>query len=161
MTIHPKAILQQPGQGSSYWVHGDLYTFKAVGEDTGELYALVEAVVQPQSGSPPHIHNQEDEAFYIQEGEFEFQLDQQTIVATPGTFLHSPKGQLHCFTNIGTKPGKMLFWVTPAGLEKFFAEVGSPVEDPTAAPPPVSSADLEKMLTAASKYGLEIIPPNP
>lgn len=159
MTINLKAILHQPGQGSSYWVLSDLYTFKAVGEDTGQVYALVEAMVQPQSGSPPHIHSLEDEAFYIQEGKFEFQLDQQTIVATPGTFLQSPKGQLHCFKNIGDKPGKLLFWVTPAGLEKFFAEVGSPVEDPTARPP-VSSEDIEKILTASSKYGLEIIPPN-
>jgi quercetin dioxygenase-like cupin family protein len=161
MTINPKAILQQPGQGPSYWVHGDLYTFKAVGEDTGQVYALVESLVQPQSGSPPHIHSLEDEAFYIQEGEFEFQLDDQTIVVTTGSFLHSPKGQLHRFTNIGSKPGKLLIWVTPSGLEKFFAEVGLPVEDPTAAPPSVSPADIERMLASASKYGLEIFPPNP
>lgn len=129
MTVNQNGILMQPGQGASYWVLGDLYTFKAVGEETGKAYALVEILVQPHSGTPPHIHSHEDEAFYIQEGSLEFQLDEQIIVATAGTFLHSPKGQLHRFTNIGSKPAKMLCWDTPAGLEKFFAQVGVPVED--------------------------------
>ncbi|RCJ18318.1 cupin [Nostoc minutum NIES-26] len=158
MTVNQKGIFQQPGQGSSYWVLGDLYTFKAVGEDTGQAYALVEIIVQPQSGTPPHIHSHEDEAFYIQQGELEFQLDEQIILATPGTFLHSPKGQLHRFTNIGLEPAKLLCWVTPAGLEKFFIEVGVPVLERMSSPT-VSPADIEKVLAAASRYGLEIILP--
>lgn len=63
MTVNLQGVLQQPGQGSSYWVLGDLYTFKAVGEDTSQAYALVEIIVQPQSSIPPHIHNHKDEAF--------------------------------------------------------------------------------------------------
>ncbi|MBW4563845.1 MAG: quercetin 2,3-dioxygenase [Mojavia pulchra JT2-VF2] len=160
MTINLQGILQQPGQGSSYWVLGDLYTFKALGEDTGKAYALVEIIVQPQSGIPPHIHSHEDEAFYIQEGELEFQLDQQTVVATAGTFLHSPKGQLHRYANMGLKPAKLLCWVTPAGLEKFFMEIGVPAIDITHSPT-VSPADIEKAMATAPIYGLEIIsPPN-
>ncbi|MDM9582104.1 quercetin 2,3-dioxygenase [Nostoc sp. GT001] len=159
MTVNLQGILQQPGQGSSYWVLGDLYTFKAVGEETGQAYALIEIAVQPQNGTPPHIHSHEDEAFYIQEGELEFQLDNQIILAIPGTFLHSPKGQLHRFTNISTKPAKLLCWFTPAGLEKFFMEVGVPVSERTQLPR-VNPADIEKALAAASKYGLEIIPPS-
>jgi quercetin dioxygenase-like cupin family protein len=159
MTVNREGLLLQPGQGSSYWVLGDLYTFKAVGENTGKAYALIELLIQPQSGTPPHIHTQEDEAFYIQEGEFEFQLDEQRIVGTAGTFLHSPAGQLHSFRNSGSKPGKMLCWVTPAGLEKFFAQVGVPVANQEAPPPAISPADIEKMLAIAPQYGLEIIPP--
>ncbi|BAY14002.1 cupin domain-containing protein [Calothrix sp. NIES-2098] len=158
MTVNLQGVVQQPGQGSSYWVLGDLYTFKVVGEDTSKAYALVEITVQPQSGTPPHIHSQEDESFYIQEGELEFQLDEQIVVATPGTFLHSPKGQLHRFTNVGTQPAKLLCWVTPAGLEKFFIEVAIPVGEITQ-PPTVSPADIEKVIAAAPRYGLEIIPP--
>jgi quercetin dioxygenase-like cupin family protein len=160
MTVNQNGILKQPGQGSSYWVLGDLYTFKAVGEETGKAYALVEIILQPQSGTPPHIHSHEDEAFYIQEGELEFQLDEQILVATPGTFLHSPRGQLHRLTNMGTGPAKLLCWVTPAGLEKFWAEIGVPVPDISVAPPAVSPADIEKILATAPKYGLEIIPPS-
>jgi quercetin dioxygenase-like cupin family protein len=156
MTINLQGVVQQPGQGASCWVLGDLYTFKALGEDTGNAYALVEIIVQPQGGTPPHIHSHEDEAFYIQEGELEFQLDQQIIMATPGTFLHSPKGQLHRFTNTTTQPAKLLCWVTPAGLEKFFLEIGIPTTGINHSPS-VSPEDIEKAMTAATKYGLEII----
>ncbi|NJM73065.1 MAG: cupin domain-containing protein [Scytonema sp. RU_4_4] len=159
MTIHQNAILMQPGEGSSAWVIGDLYTFKAVGEDTFQAYALIEIVMQPHSAVPPHFHTHENEAFYIQEGEMEFQLGEQTIVATPGTFLHSPKGQPHSFRNIGAKPVKFLCWLTPAGLEKFFIEVGTTVSEQNTTPPAVTPADIEKMATTAPKYGLEIIPP--
>ncbi len=158
MTVNLSGVVQQPGQGSSYWVLGDLYTFKAVGEDTGNAYALVEIIVQPQSGTPPHIHSHENEAFYIQEGELEFQLDEQILIATPGTFLHSPKGQIHGFTNTTTQPAKLLCWLTPGGLEKFFMEVGVPAAGITHSPG-VSSADIEKAVVTAQKYGLEIIPP--
>ncbi|MDV2992546.1 MAG: hypothetical protein N4J56_002200 [Chroococcidiopsis sp. SAG 2025] len=125
MTIDSHGLIQQPGQGNSYWFNRDLYTFKAVGEDTEQAYALCEVVVAPQGGgTPTHRHSRENESFYVQEGEIQFQLDEQIIVATAGTFLHSPKGQLHRFTNTSSTPVKLLVWVTPAGFEKFIAEVG-------------------------------------
>lgn len=159
MTINQGDRLRQPGQGTSYWFGSDLYTFKVVGEDTGEAYALCEVVVAPQGGSPPHRHSREDESFYILEGELEFQLDAQTMVATVGTFLYSPKGQLHRFTNISSTPAKMLVWVTPAGFEKFMAEVGQAATSQVTPAPTLSSVDLEKILATAPKYGIEIIPP--
>jgi mannose-6-phosphate isomerase-like protein (cupin superfamily) len=159
MTINLNGIEIQPGQHPCYWVLGDLYTFKALGEDTEQLYALIEILVQPQSGTPLHIHHNENESFYILEGEVEFQLDDQIMVATSGNFLHSPKGQLHRLTNIGAAPARMLCWLTPAGLEKLFMEVGQPVQDFSAAPPAVSAADIEKLIAEAPKYGLTIIPP--
>jgi mannose-6-phosphate isomerase-like protein (cupin superfamily) len=161
MTIHQIGLSQQPGQGDSYSVVGDVVTFKAVGEDTGGKYALFEIVVQPQIGPPPHIHHREDEAFYILEGEVEFHLDNQTIMATPGTFLHSPKGQVHSFINIGRKPAKMLCWTTPAGIEKFFTQVGIRVENSEALPPPITQATIERIVATAPEYGIEILPLTP
>jgi len=160
MTINQNDLLMQPGQGASYWFDRDLYTFKAVGEDTGEAYTLCEVVVAPQGGgTPPHRHSRENESFYILEGELEFQLDEQTVVAAEGTFLHSPKGQLHRFTNISSIPAKILIWVTPAGFEKFIAEVGKSTNTQVTPAPTLSPEDLEKILATAPKYGIEIIPP--
>lgn len=160
MTINPNGLVQQPGRGISYWFDRDFYTFKAVGEDTDEAYALCEIVVAPQGGgTPTHRHSRENESFYIQEGELEFQLDEQILMATAGTFLYSPKGQLHRFTNTGATPAKLLVWVTPAGFEKFIAEVGKATDSQVTAAPSLSPADLEKILATAPKYGIEIILP--
>jgi len=138
----------QPSKGSTYCVLGNLYTFRAVGKDTGEAYALFEL----------HGHSLEDEAFYILDGEVEFQIEEQTFVATSGTFLHCSKGQLHRFKNIGATPAKMLSWFIPAGLEDFFAEVGQLREHLSSELSALSSTDMEKFLAIALDYGLEIIP---
>lgn len=159
MAIKQDSILMQLGEGYSAWVLGDLYTFKALSEDTGQAYGLIEIVMQPNSAVPPHIHTRENESFYIQAGEMEFQLGEQTIVATPGTFVHSAKGKPHSFRNIGAKPAKFLCWLTPGGLENFFIEVGATVSEENLTPPAVTSADIEKLIATASKYGLEILPP--
>ena len=50
-------------EGKALWVVDELMTFKAVGEDTGEAYALTDSLVPPQGGPPPHIQHREDEAF--------------------------------------------------------------------------------------------------
>lgn len=129
------------------------------GTQTGEAYALFEVVVAPQGGTPPHRHSRENESFDVLEGAIEFQLDERTVTATSGTFLHSPQGQLHRFTNTTTTPAKILIWVTPAGFEKFIAEVGKAVDGQVTPAPTLSPADLEKILATAPEYGIEIIPP--
>lgn len=152
-------LLLQPKQGISYWVLGDLYTFKAVSNDTNRTYALMEMIVYPQTGSPLHIHSREDESFLIQSGEVQFQIDGETLTATPGTFIYSPRGQCHLFANLSNQPATVLCWITPAGLEQFFMEIGTPADDPKAPPPPVTDADIQKTIALAPQYGLKILPP--
>jgi len=159
MTIDQNALLVSPGQGRSYYFGQDLYTFKAIGAETGEAFALCEIIVAPQGGTPPHRHSRESESFYIQDGELEFQLDDRTLIATAGTFLYSPQGQVHRFTNTTTTSAKLLVWITPAGFEKFIAEVGKTVNGQVTAGVALSSEDLDKILATAPKYGIEIIPP--
>lgn len=154
MTI-PDGLLVKPGQGASLSIVGDVLTFKAVGEDTAGQYTLFEVRVDPEIGPPPHIHHREDEAFYIQEGELEFQLDDQIVIATPGTFLYSPKGHLHSFTNKTNQRAKMLVWCMPAGIEKYFDEVGVEVDSPDALSVPATPEVIERVLSAAPKYGIE------
>jgi mannose-6-phosphate isomerase-like protein (cupin superfamily) len=156
MTI-PRELLIKPAQGHSLSVVGDILTFKAVSEDTNGQYTLFELQVDPEIGPPPHIHHREDEAFYIQEGELEFQLGDRTVIATPGTFLYSPKGHLHSFKNITNQRAKILVWCTPAGIEKYFAEVGIPVDDPEAPSRPVTQEAIDRVLAAGPKYGIEFI----
>jgi hypothetical protein len=48
--------------------------------------------------------------------------------------------------------------VAPAGLEGFFEEVGEEATDESS-PPPFGQKEIEKLLAAAPKYGIEILPP--
>lgn len=145
-----------PGSGPAYYVVGDLYTILTPGADTGGAFALIHAVVPPGGGPPPHVHRREDEAFYVLEGELTFHADGQSFTAGAGTWVTLAKNSVHRFHNDSAVPARMLILVTPAGLEKFFAEVGQPVTDRTATPPPVTHAAIERLLAVAPRYGIEI-----
>lgn len=156
MMKHP-ATIRKPQEGRRIGIVGDVYRFLATGEDTDGKYAMFEAIVAPGNGPPPHIHSREEESFLVLEGEMTFQLGEERIVAHEGTFLNMPIGSLHCFKNESDKVARLLISVAPAGLENMFFEVGQAVAaDATLAPPP-SPADIEKLLQAAPRYGLEII----
>jgi len=150
-----QGVTLKPGEGKSFWVLGDLVTFKVVGEDTGGSFSLIEVQVQSENGPPPHIHHREDETFYVLEGEFSFLHGDITITATAGSFVYIPKGTLHTFKNIGTSQGRFLAIITPAGFEKFFEEIGEPAIDKSS-PPPFNPATVEKLLALAPKYHLEV-----
>ena len=147
------------GGGQAVWVVGDHYTIKVSGEETGGAFALIEAVVPPGGGPPPHVHTREDEAFHVLEGELEFHADGRSFTAGPGDWVKLAKGSLHDFRNQGRAPARVLILVAPAGLERFFLEVGR-AANPGDAPAPPTAEEVEKLVSTAPAYGLEIRPPS-
>jgi quercetin dioxygenase-like cupin family protein len=156
----PRLRLTQPGEGQVIALVGDLYRFLAISDDTDGSYAIWEALVSPGGGPPPHVHSREDEGFYVLKGQINFHFEDQTIKAGPGTFLNLPKGRLHWFHNDTDQPARTLILVAPAGFEGMFLETGTVVPNMSVTPPPVTSAEIKKLLEIAPKYGVEIkIPP--
>ena len=153
-----RVALIGPHEGNSFWLAGALYTAKAVGKDTGWAYTLVEAKTQPKGQSLPKIHHREDTTFYVLEGEQEFMVEDNLSVVGTGYFLYVGKGTWHSYKNVGTGPARHLEMITPAGIEKFFEEVSVPAVD-RSSPPPFEEEDLDRILSTAPKYGLEIRPP--
>ncbi|MBZ0163357.1 MAG: cupin domain-containing protein [Notoacmeibacter sp.] len=74
-------------------------------------------------GPPRHIHNKEDETFYILSGEIEFWMAGKTRMAGPGDTVFVPRGTEHTFRVAGNLPARMLTMMTPGGFEGFFAEM--------------------------------------
>ncbi len=160
-TTQGGAIHVSPDEGKRLWVTDELMTVKATGAETGGKYALTDSLVPPGGGPPPHIHHREDEAFWMLEGELQIIVGGDTFEAGAGSFVHLPKGVLHTYENVGTTPARFLTLLVPAGLERFFEEVGKPGGDPSSRPP-VEEEDIAKLLAAAPKYGVEIaLPPAP
>jgi mannose-6-phosphate isomerase-like protein (cupin superfamily) len=109
-----KPIIRKPAQGRTIAVVGDVYRFLATGEDTNSQYALWEAIVLPGGGPPPHVHSQEEEGFYILEGEITFTMGDQRLVAGPGMFANMPVGTPRSFKNESGQPARRLISVAPA-----------------------------------------------
>ena len=74
--------------------------------------------IQPGRELEPHIHADEDDSFYILEGEMTFLLDSGEVPAPPGTFVLVPPGNRHGFRNAGDIPVRMLNVHAPAGFDR-------------------------------------------
>ena len=151
-----KPIIRTPQQGRTVGLVGDVYRFLATGEDTNGKYALIEALVGPGGGPPPHVHSREEEGFYILEGEITFTINGERVVATAGMFANMPVGTPHSFKNESNKPAKMLVSVAPAGLEKMFMEIGVPLAEGATTALPPTREDIDMLLAIAPKYGIVI-----
>jgi quercetin dioxygenase-like cupin family protein len=147
-------LVRHRGAGPSYAVAGGLYTIKAAGPDTGGAYALIEMLLPPGSGPPPHTHSRETESFYVLEGEITFWVDGAELTAGPGTFVQAPPDRAHSFRNRAEAPARVLLLAAPAGIETFFAEIGAPVDART--PSPAVPPDLETVRRVAAAYGIAI-----
>lgn len=144
--------------GDTVFLVGDTYTTLLSGEQTGGAFTLLEAIVPPQTGPPPHAHQREDETFVMLDGEIEFHLGDAVHEARAGTVLFVPKGVVHHFRNTGASAAKMLFLYNPAGMDGMFAEIGAPGVRGEVGPP-LSEADVAAMIAVSAKYHFTIAPP--
>ena len=154
-----KIIHIGPDEGDAFSAAGDVYRVLASGHQTGSVYALSEIRVSPNNGPPPHIHSREDESFFVLEGEIEFQVGDEKITAQPGAFIQGPRGIAHSFRNNTQRSARILGFVAPAGFENFVKEFAQPVASFDSPAIPASKDEIEKLLAAAPKYGIRILPP--
>lgn len=136
------------------WFLGNQVWQRADSAQTGGALGLIEQLVPPGLGSPYHVHHQEDEAFYVLEGEIRFFSGDRSWVLGPGGFAFLPRDIPHGFRTEGDVPSRSLLLVTPGGFEGFVAEL-STIE------PPAGPPDMEQLMATAARYGLDILGPLP
>lgn len=143
-------------------VVGDTYRLVITGEQTGGAYAAIDMLIPPNGGPGPHAHANFQESFYVLEGEVVVKTKGHSYVARKGSFVNIPKGGVvHDFKNETNTIAHLWCVVVPAGLEKFFQEIGTPVAAGTFLPPPMlDQAAQQRMQEIAKKYGQEVFPPD-
>lgn len=151
-------IIARAGKGPVYRSPIDEVRFLITGEQTGGAFFMAEASIPPGCGNPPHIHSREEETFYVQQGTLTVQVGDNTVTASSGDVVCLPKGIVHSFQNNGSVEVKALVVAVPGGLEKFFEEAFYPAAE-CPEPPPMTEAFLGRVLAAASKCGLQFLPP--
>jgi hypothetical protein len=127
------------GDGEATWFLTNRMTMKATAEMTNGAFGLLESLIVPGFSPPLHVHQREDESFYVLEGEL------------------TMRGVPHTFVVEGDRPARMLTLITPGGGEAFFREAGRPAESdglPPAAPP-----DIAALKRAGAMFGSEIVGP--
>jgi len=139
---------------------GDTYTILLTGKDTAGRYCLIDMLVPPGGGPPPHRHDFE-EMFSVLEGEIEVTFRGAKSVARAGETVNIPANAPHQFSNQTQRPARLLCLCAPAGLEEFFMAVGVPVASRTAPAPgldPSAQAALKaKFASLARQYRTEFL----
>jgi hypothetical protein len=95
------------------------------------------------------------ESFFVLEGEIAFQVGEERSIAKAGTFVHMPIGIWHGFKNETNQQARMIISVAPAGLEEMLIEAGQQLLPDGTIPKP-SKEDIEKLMAAGPRYGVEI-----
>ena len=121
------------GEGNARWWGGGLATIKVTGKETGDLYSIVE-VLEPQGAKAPlHVHHNEDETFYVLEGEMTFYVGAVTYKASAGSFVFGPKGIPHSYI-VDSGPARLLFVLSPPGFEGLIEAISEPAKARTLPP---------------------------
>ncbi|MDF2626193.1 MAG: hypothetical protein K0R39_24 [Symbiobacteriaceae bacterium] len=155
MMLQPLVMAREDAE--HIWYTGALSAIRATGEDTGGAFGLVEDLLPVGFETPYHIHNNEDECFFLMDGDAEFVTQGQTIKATSGAFVFLPRRIAHGFRIVGDRPARMLVWVFPAGFEQFFIALSEPAQSLTL--PPFKSHDMARVMEQSERFGLEILGP--
>ena len=158
---HGYALAQN--EGEAFWLLGMLETVKLGKSDTNGTSGLVEIVVPPGVGSPWHVHPEEDEWFYVLEGQVTVYVAAKRFDLTSGGFAFGPKGVPHTFFCSGSTPARALVGFAPMQFEGFLREVGQPTAD-RVLPPPVDGAPpyIAMLGPIARRAGFIILgPPGP
>jgi len=125
--------------------------FMIDGDEAGERFSLVEHPMSARAlAAPLHRHTREDEYSYVLEGRVGALLGDDVVTGEPGDLIFKPRGQWHTFWNAGDKPARLLEIISPAGFERFFAEL---VELGG-----VGSAAPEELAALCGRYELEMDP---
>jgi quercetin dioxygenase-like cupin family protein len=114
----------------------------------GGVCSVIKQSCGPGGGSRLHVHEFEDETFYVLEGSFEFQRGEERIGATAGEVVFGPHGIPHSFKNVGASAASVMCVATPGGLDLYLEEISR-----LSMPP-----DAAKLETISIRYGIKFLP---
>jgi mannose-6-phosphate isomerase-like protein (cupin superfamily) len=151
-------VAHAPGEGEHLWFFGGLTTIKADGAATGGRVLITESRMTLGGGSPLHVHHNEDEWFYVLEGELTIWVDGKTVVAGAGAFVYGPRDVPHTFV-VSSEEARFLLVTEPAAFEGFIRALAAPADAPEIPPAPTAPPDMAPVLQATAEYGIEILGP--
>ena len=154
----PYRLANREGLADVWWKTGRI-TVKAGPEETGNAFAQFE-VDDPRGSAPPlHIHHNEDETFYILEGQVTMFAGGEQVDLEAGDFFFGARGIPHAYL-VRSERARMLVTISPSGSEQLFVSLGVPV---TGAEPPTDTVmpPMPEMVRLFAQYGAEIVGPPP
>jgi mannose-6-phosphate isomerase-like protein (cupin superfamily) len=124
MTSAVSPFGRAPGAGERLVVGELTILIRASAAATGGAFTLLEEV-PPLADTPLHVHEREDELFYVLDGEHVFRIGDEEFRVGPGGFAFGPRGVPHSQRRVTPGAGRLLIVFTPGGFEGFFHELAA------------------------------------
>ena len=152
----PYHVASGEGLANVWWKSGRV-TVKASSAETDHTFSQIETDDPRGSGPPLHLHHNEDETFYVLEGEVTVQVGDERIDLNAGDFLFGPRGIAHAYI-VRSERARMLVTASPGGVEELFVSLGVPV---TGSEPPTDAVmpPMDKLVRLFADYDCEILGP--
>ena len=107
-------------------------------DSSGALFLFEHRNTPGKKGGPPrHLHHNEDEWFYVIEGQYIAEVGSTRVELNPGDSILGPREVPHAWAFVGDTPGRVLIAFAPANkMESFFRdnekrrEGGKYIDDP-------------------------------
>jgi quercetin dioxygenase-like cupin family protein len=119
-----KAVILMPGEAKGVTLSGEPMAFLVTGEDTKHT-SMFDWTLPAHFSTGLHVHRAQEETFYVLEGECDWQIGDQRVRATPGTYVFIPPGVPHNIGNAGDNPSRVIMTVSPPGHEYYFEELAT------------------------------------
>ena len=108
------AVIVAPGGGVRF---GNV-EFLGLSEHSPRLNVSVITMAPGREGPEKHTHRDEDDVFYVLDGELVVKLSNGDVPAPAGTFVLVPPGVEHTFANRTETPVRVLNIHAPAGFDR-------------------------------------------
>lgn len=155
LSFENKIADSRPARSVLY--QGGLFTFHADSNDTGGQFALLE-VQGSAGGEPPlHVHRNEDELFYVLEGQLKVLRGNEELTVGPGESAFLPRGVMHTF-KILSKSARVLVYITPGGFESYFRELGRSLDGAPEGEARKERISIAEMIRVAGRYSVTFMP---
>lgn len=141
-------VTVKAGEGHLLNVLGMPLRFLCDSKDTGDAWSLMEEDIPLGLGPPPHRHDW-DEAYYVIEGELDFEMDGKPVRAKRGDFVYLPRNTVHSFKGASPSPARVLIFAVPAHSSAFFEDVNREVR--------TVPGDLAKVPAIGKRHGIEFM----
>jgi quercetin dioxygenase-like cupin family protein len=156
MTFEQKRIAGFMHRGISedntYFFLNDFTSILVSGEDTNGAFCVLHCNGKKDGGPPLHVHELEDETFYVLEGEITFFIGDQTILAKAGDYVFAPRGIPHTF-KVCSEETQFIVTAYPSGFDQFVKELSVPFYKGFIKPEdPPSAEKIQKLIEVSKKY---------
>ena len=150
----PIRVAAGDGRADVWWKRGRL-TVKVSAAETGGNFSQFEITDPRGSATPTHVHHNEDETFYLLEGDVSLFVGGERIDLSAGDYAFAPRNVPHAYV-VTSARARILTTLCPGGLEEVFVAAGLPVTgnrqpDHEVMPP------IDEIARRMSSYGCEVV----